>query len=144
MIRIAILATLCLCAGCLTTQPAIEPLPVIHPKVFSMVRCWWSDTEQPIVTEINLDAVEANRNQFDYGSIINNGQWISVKSDDSSGYMRYQVIGRKGNLVYLKFQDNGGGSLTYECELGISFSHRTIEFNGRPKLIRVLRIETMK
>src|SRR5947207_62613 len=32
----------------------------IHPKVFSMINCWISDSESPVVTEINLDAVENN------------------------------------------------------------------------------------
>ena len=32
----------------------------IHPKVFSMIDCWISDSESPVVTEINLDAVEKN------------------------------------------------------------------------------------
>jgi len=30
----------------------------IHPKVFSMIDCWISDSESPVLTEINLDAVE--------------------------------------------------------------------------------------
>ena len=30
----------------------------IHPKVFSMINCWISDSESPVLTEINLDAVE--------------------------------------------------------------------------------------
>jgi len=30
----------------------------IHPKVFNMINCWISDLESPVVTEINLDAVE--------------------------------------------------------------------------------------
>ncbi len=30
----------------------------IHPKVFNMIDCWISDSENPVVTEINLDAVE--------------------------------------------------------------------------------------
>src|SRR6266516_2162754 len=29
----------------------------IHPKVFNMIDCWISDSESPVVTEINLDAV---------------------------------------------------------------------------------------
>jgi hypothetical protein len=30
----------------------------IHPKVFSMINSWISDSESPVMTEINLDAVE--------------------------------------------------------------------------------------
>src|SRR6266478_7280529 len=36
----------------------------IHPKVFNMINCWISDSESPVVTEINLDAVEKNGNEF--------------------------------------------------------------------------------
>src|SRR5213592_2313233 len=36
----------------------------IHPKVFSMIDCCISDSVSPVVTEINLDAVEKNGNQF--------------------------------------------------------------------------------
>ena len=36
----------------------------IHPKVFSMIDCWVSDSESPVVPEINLDAVERNGNEF--------------------------------------------------------------------------------
>src|SRR6266496_2123512 len=32
----------------------------IHPKVFSMINCWISHSESPVVTEINLDAAEKN------------------------------------------------------------------------------------
>jgi len=30
----------------------------IHPKVFSMIDCWISDSESPVLTEINLDAAD--------------------------------------------------------------------------------------
>jgi hypothetical protein len=36
----------------------------IHPKVFNMIDCWISDSETPVVTEINLNAVEKNVNKF--------------------------------------------------------------------------------
>src|SRR6266705_6342576 len=36
----------------------------IHPKVFNMIDCWISDSESPMVTEINLNAVEKDGNQF--------------------------------------------------------------------------------
>src|ERR1051325_6226548 len=36
----------------------------IHPKVFNMIDCWVSDSESPVVTEINLNAAEKNGNQF--------------------------------------------------------------------------------
>jgi hypothetical protein len=42
-----------------TTPITMQSTPLkIHPKVFSMINCWISDSESPVVTEINLDAVE--------------------------------------------------------------------------------------
>ena len=48
------------------TLMAAEPSPVlkVHPRVFEMVESWLSDSVSPVVTEINLDAVAANQNQF--------------------------------------------------------------------------------
>src|SRR5437899_1473964 len=38
--------------------PAAKASPLkIHPKVFNMIHCWISDSESPVVTEMNLDAV---------------------------------------------------------------------------------------
>src|SRR5882724_5094487 len=47
-----------------TPAAAQTSAPKIHPKVFRMITCWVSDSESPVVTEINLDAVEKNRNEF--------------------------------------------------------------------------------
>ena len=51
------------CVGCATVKDQRQgwstPPPRIHPQVFSMVENWLSDTEGPVVTEINLDAMES-------------------------------------------------------------------------------------
>ena len=49
--------------GAASAAPQASALK-IHPKVFNMIDCWISDSESPVVTEINLDAVERNANQF--------------------------------------------------------------------------------
>ena len=54
-------------------DPSDKP---IHPLVFQMVLCWWSDTESPVVTEVNLDAVRRNRNQFDRDAVTRKDGWI--------------------------------------------------------------------
>jgi hypothetical protein len=49
----------------------------IHPKVFNMIDCWLSDSETPVVTEINLNAVEKNGNQFNEDGLKQDGDWLS-------------------------------------------------------------------
>src|SRR5437879_5027567 len=46
----------------------------IHPKVFNMIDCWISDSEGPVMTEINLDAVEKNGSQFNDDGLKQDGE----------------------------------------------------------------------
>jgi hypothetical protein len=46
----------------------------VHPKVFRMINCWTSDAESPAVTEINLDAVEKNGNEFNQDGLKQQGE----------------------------------------------------------------------
>jgi hypothetical protein len=71
--QIGLLSTFC--AVSTTLAQVSLPLPAIHPKVFTLVECWLSDTAWPLVTEINLDAVRENRNQFDSDGVTTNGEW---------------------------------------------------------------------
>jgi hypothetical protein len=48
----------------------------IHPKVFSMIDCWIADSESPVVTEINLNAVEKNGNQFNEDGLKQDNDWL--------------------------------------------------------------------
>src|SRR5262245_54097508 len=41
----------------------------IHPKVFSMINCWISDSESPVATEINLDAVEKHGKEMNQDGV---------------------------------------------------------------------------
>jgi hypothetical protein len=69
----------------------------IHPKVFSMINCWISDSESPVVTEINLDAVEKNENQFNQDGLTQDGEWLRCPVPDTNGFMRYRLLESKGN-----------------------------------------------
>src|SRR4030095_15201201 len=89
-----------------SSVPQISALK-IHPKVFSMINCWISDSESPVVTEINLDAVEKDGNEFNQ-----DGQWFQSPGADSNGFMRYRVLESKGNHYKVEYQENGGGTLT--------------------------------
>src|SRR5213595_3694654 len=85
----------------------------IHPKVFNMIHCWISDSESPVVTEINLDAVEKNGNQFNTDDVKADGEWTRCPTSESKeGFMRYRVLESKGNHYKIECQENGGGTLT--------------------------------
>jgi len=85
----------------------------IHPKVFNMIDCWISDSESPVVTEINLDAVEKNGNQFNTDDVKADGEWTRCPTSESKeGFMRYRVLESKGNHYKIECQENGGGTLT--------------------------------
>lgn len=122
----------------------IYNLPVIHPEVFSMIRCLWSDTMEPVVSEINLDAVRANRNQFDYDAVTEREGWVYYSDEDSKGFMRYRVIKKKGNSYLVQFHDNGGGTLTMDSEIGFTLLHRNIVSDSKTRKILVLRVDSVK
>src|SRR6266700_1868632 len=67
----------------------------IHPKVFSMISCWISDSESPVVTEINLDAVEKDGNEFNQDGLKQDGEWLQCPVPDTNGFMRYRMLESK-------------------------------------------------
>src|SRR5437762_3082352 len=77
-------------------KPATPALKV-HPKVFNLVDCWISDSEAPVVTEFNLDALEANGNQFFADDVKKDGLWTRSPNEDGTGFFRYRVLETKGN-----------------------------------------------
>jgi hypothetical protein len=60
----------------------------IHPKVFSVINCWISDSETPVVTEINLDAVVKDGNEFNQDGLKQDGDWLQWPVPDRNGFMR--------------------------------------------------------
>jgi hypothetical protein len=114
----------------------------IHPKVFSMINCWISDSESPVVTEINLDAVERNGNEFNHDGMKQDGEWLQCPVPDSSGFMRYRVLEAKGNHYKVEFQENGGGTLTTASIIEFEIEKRNIRRDGKPVAIRVLRVSS--
>jgi len=112
----------------------------IHPKVFSMIDCWISDSESPVVTEINLDAVEKNGNEFNENGLKQDGEWLQSPAPDSNGFMRYRVLESKGNHYKVEYQENGGGTLTTASTIEFDIEKRNIQRDNRPVTIRVLRV----
>ena len=125
------------------TTPAAETSALkIHPKVFNMIECWISDSESPVVTEINLAAVEANANQFNADELKQDGEWLTYSPPDTGGFMRYRVLESKGNHYKVEYQENGGGTLTTASTIEFDIDKRTIHRNGSPASIRVLRVSS--
>jgi hypothetical protein len=112
----------------------------IHPKVFNMIDCWISDSESPVVTEINLDALERNANQFNGDGLKRDGDWLSYSIPDSGGFMRYRVVESKGKHYKIEYQENGGGTLTTSATVEFDIEQRNIQRDGKPTTIRVVRV----
>jgi hypothetical protein len=119
-----------------TSLPALK----IHPKVFNMIDCWISDSESPVATEINLNAVEKNGNQFNEDGLKQDGDWLVYSLPDTGGFMRYRVLEAKGNHYKVEYQENGGGTLTTASTIEFDIDKRNIRRNGSPMTVRVLRV----
>jgi len=125
------------------SPPAAESSSLkIHPKVFGMVNCWISDSESPVVTEINLDAMEKNGNQFNDDGLRQDGDWLRCPVPDTNGFMRYRLLQSKGNHYSVEFQENGGGTLTTASVIDFDIENRNIQRDGKPATIRVLRVSS--
>jgi hypothetical protein len=111
----------------------------LHPEVFSMIQCWISDTEKPVVTEVNLDAVQRDRNQFNHDGVKQEGGWFVYRVPEG-GFKRYRVIEQRGNQYKVEYQDNGGGTLTRDSEIGFTIDKREIQVDGKARVIRTLRV----
>ena len=116
----------------------------IHPKVFDMIDCWLSDSESPVVTEINLDAAEMNKNEFNQDDVKPDDEWMRCPVPNTNGFMRYRVLDLKGNRYKVEFQENGGGTLTTSSTIEFEIDRRTIQRDGEPASIRVLRVLSYK
>jgi len=114
----------------------------IHPKVFNMIDCWISDSESPVVTEINLDAAEKNGNEFNENGLKQDGEWLQSPAPDSNGFMRYRVLDAKGNHYKVEYQENGGGTLTTASTIEFDIEKRNIQRDNKPVTIRVLRVSS--
>jgi hypothetical protein len=125
-----------------TATPAAAQISAlkIHPKVFSMIDCWISDSESPVVTEINLDAVEKNGNEFNENGLKQDGEWLQSPAPDSNGFMRYRVLESKGNHYKVECQENGGGTLTTASIIEFDIEKGNIQRDNKPVTIRVLRV----
>jgi len=103
-----------------------------------MIPSWLSDTAYPVVTEVNLDAVAENDNQF-YPEAESRGEWVySVYGE--RGFRRYRILRSEPPRYRVEFQENGGGSLTTDYIIEVELCRRRVGIDGRPAHIRVLRV----
>lgn len=104
-----------------------------------MIESWISDVESPLVTELNLDAVQRNRNQFDQDEVKQEGGCVIYRVPDG-GFKRYRVIEQKENYFKVEYQDNGGGTMITSSKIAFRLERREILVDGRPKVINTLRV----
>jgi len=125
-------------AGEQTSAPALK----VHPKVSSMIDCWISDSESPVVTEINLDAVKKNGNEFNQDGVRQDGEWLRCPVPDTNGFMRYRVLESKDSHYKIEYQENGGGTLTTASIIEFDINRRDIRRDDKPTSIPVLRVSS--
>jgi hypothetical protein len=113
-----------------------------HPQVFGMIQSWVSDPESPVATEINLDAVESNRNQFSGDELRLEDGWTVFREAGEAGFKRYRVIEAKGDRFKVEYQDNSGGTLTTASVIGFTVLKREIRKGEKPVEVRVLRVDS--
>ena len=139
-------------SGCRSAQdrPA-DPPPeaetysgLIHPKVFAMATGWLSDIAQPVVTEVNLDAMAVNRNQFDPDAVTVSGEWVTYADEATSGFLRYKTLQPDGDTLRVLLQSNEGGTLTVSSTIGFRILRRSIVTDEGRKEVSVLSIESIE
>lgn len=111
-----------------------------HPQVFSMILGWNSDYETPVATEMNLDAIEKNQNQFPQEEIKEDNGWIVFREGKAAEFKRYRLIEHKVDHYRVEYQENSGGTFTSSSVLEFDLSTREIKIDGKTKTIRVLRM----
>ncbi len=116
----------------------------IHPAAFELVTCWNADSEQPVVTEINLDAVRKNRNQFDAATVRSNGDWVECPGHDDHGFRRFRVISSDKNVFTVEFQSNSEGTLTTATRIEFILETREIRSAGKARPVSVLRVMSVE
>ncbi len=116
------------------------PLPRIHPRVFDLIVGWSSDDEDLVATEINLDAVAKNANQFDFTEVRQDGDWVTCPNDEGQGFLRFRPIPCDTKSHAVEFQSNGGGTWTTANVIEFVIDQRTVLKQGKPQSLRVLRV----
>ena len=120
-------------------EPPAERLQ-IHPRIFALVTCWPSDKDEPVVTEINLDAVSKNRNQFDTSLVKTRGEWYECPGEQGQGFERYRIVKSDNGQMTIEFHSNGGGTYTSVSIIEFVIEQRELRQNGKLVSRRILRV----
>ena len=126
------LIMLTVCCG----QAATDTL--IHPKAFSMVSAWLSDSEQPVVTQFSLDAILQNRNEYDYTKVAGNGDWVVFTDEEQRIAYRLKQLARDLQQAHLFAHE--GGTLTTYTIITFRIIPKTITRDGQPVTLRVVDV----
>ena len=141
-LRLTLLGAVCVC-GCFNNQTVSDDA-IFHPKMFTLMQNWISDTESPVVTEINLDAINKNRNEYDFKAIKHNDEWYRYDDNKKHTYYRYKIISKNGDTYKILFQDGGTGSFVSTSEIKFEIIYRSIIVDREKKNIRILRVAAIK
>jgi uncharacterized protein YecT (DUF1311 family) len=117
---------------------------IIHPKIFDMIQCWTIDGNYPVMTELNMDALH-NRNQFDYGDVKINSEWISFR-DRYGVLFRYKFINKDKDKKKYKvlFTHNSGASAAEAWEIEYEINNRKIMIDNKTEKIDTLKVISIK
>lgn len=118
---------------------------LIHPLVFKLILCWDSDTISPVATEINLEAVYRNNDQFDYSRVtkekdLDGVEWIAYTPSDQRGYARYRIVEQTNQMTRVIFNENGGGSYTSQAKITYQIVKRSLQIEGKKDDVSALRV----
>jgi hypothetical protein len=110
----------------------------IHPLALKQIKCWLSDTEEPVVTQFSITAVNINRNQFDYSNVtVKNNV---VEWTDGAKICSYTMIAMENGIKRFVLLYNGGGSLTERDIIDGKIIDKVVNVNGDKKTIEVLDV----
>ncbi|HLF83674.1 MAG TPA: hypothetical protein VI837_05815 [Blastocatellia bacterium] len=92
------------------------------------------------MTEISLDAVAQNDNQFPSNEIRQDGEWISCATEGGRGFKAYRILETAGTRYTVEYQENGGGTLTTSALIEFVVEKRILRKDGKAKSIRVVKV----
>ena len=101
-----------------------------------MVLSWVSDKEQPVVTQVNLDAMRGNNDQFDYSAVEQDGKRVRYSQNDET--ISYWLEDSGDGKIRAHVVQGGSGSLSMQIDFQIL--KERVKIDGLIKEIEVLDV----